>query len=165
MVIRFSMMRFPAALAAGLLALCACSETAADSAEAPAAMGETPAQADPAAADKAEVSTVAATSDNAGPGEFKETVKTVRCKVYDPGGDYDGPCKFTQWEGGSFMVSRDGDAEFFNGITEVVVEIDAPGIAGGSIRQAGESNFLGTMERHSDDRACWSSADFTVCAY
>jgi hypothetical protein len=62
------------------------------------------------------------------------------------------------------MVSRKGDADFFNGITQVVVEVDAPGIAGGSIRQNGELNPIGTMERHKDDRACWSSADFTVCA-
>lgn len=171
--------RFPvsyrsAVLVAGLLALGACSGADADAdadgaQDAPATSAEVGGDASSAPSDSISTNDAsaasAATPADSGPGEFKETVKTARCKVYDPGGDYEGPCQFTQWEGGSFMVNREANAEFFNGITEVVVEVDAPGIAGGSIRQGGESNFLGTMERHSDDRACWSSADFTVCAY
>lgn len=148
----------------------ACSGADADGAqEAPATSTQAGGDTSSAPSDRVSVNDASTTSApppaDSGPGEFKETVKTARCKVYDPGGDYEGPCQFTQWEGGSFMVSREGNDEFFNGITEVMVEVDAPGIAGGSIRQGGENNFLGTMERHSDDRACWSSADFTVCAY
>lgn len=170
MKVRFSVSYRSAMLAAGLLALGACSGADADRAqEAPATSTEAAGDTSSAPSDSVSVNDASTTSAappaDSGPGEFKETVKTARCKVYDPGGDYEGPCKFTQWEGGSFMVSREGNAEFFNGITEVMVEVDAPGIAGGSIRQGGENNFLGTMERHSDDRACWSSADFTVCAY
>jgi hypothetical protein len=133
-------------------------EVVADTAEADTAEAEEPAEA-PAK----KVAAVESEADTGLP-EFEETVKAARCKVYDPGGDYEGPCQFTTWGGGSFVVSRKGGAEFFNGITEVHVEIDAPGIAGGSVRQAGELNFIGTMERHKDDRACWSSEDFTVCA-
>lgn len=165
MGVKINRMFATAAAVASLLSLAACGGSEADEAapvETASETTDTAASAQPAAsADGAS----AAEAANAGPGEFKETVRAARCKIYDPGGDYEGPCQFTEWEGGSFMVSRSDNAEFFAGITEVVVEVDAPGIAGGSIRQQGESNFLGTMERHSDDGACWSSADFTVCAY
>ena len=185
MAMRFSMLGSAAILTAGLLALAACNgaetEVAADdTAEVDTADDEAAASqtTDAASSDStpAEASKVAEASKTAAPakkaateesglGEVKETVKTARCNVYDPSGDYNGPCQFTQWGGSSFTVSRRGNAEFFNDITEVVVEVDAPGVAGGSIRQNGELNYIGTMERHKDDRACWSSEDFTVCAY
>lgn len=175
MAIRFSVVCTSPMLAASLFALSACGgtegasgETAEADAMAAEAEGDAPATPAQAGSEAAGEDTVAATTkaDTGSPAadEFEETVKTARCKVYDPGGDYEGPCQFTTWGSGSFVVSRKGGAEFFNGITEVHVEIDAPGVAGGSIRQAGELNFIGTMERHKDDRACWSSADFTVCA-
>ncbi|WP_370177617.1 hypothetical protein [Alteriqipengyuania sp.] len=184
MAIRFPALGSSVVLAAGLLTLAACNgaETEADenhTAEVDAGEGEadsdtsdeassvaSDSKPEATSADKSKAATPAKTaSSESGAGDFKETVKTARCKIYDPGGDYNGPCQFKQWGGASFSVDRRGNAEFFAGITEVVVEVDRPGIAGGSIRQDGELNFLGTMERHSDDRACWSSEDFTVCAY
>jgi hypothetical protein len=154
-----------AGLAAALLALAGCEGGAeADRADTADTAGEDAAEAGEPAEKPAMKVAAAEPQEESGPPEFKETVKSARCKVYDPGGDYDGPCQFTTWGGGSFMVSRKGGEEFFGGITEVVVEIDAPGVAGGSVRQNGELNPIGTMERHTDDRACWSSADFTVCA-
>ena len=121
------------------------------------------ATANPAANSGATAST--ATADQAaGAGDGGETVRQVQCRVSDPGGEYNGACEFVQWGGSSFSVRRAGNAAFFNGITEVIVEIDAPGVGGGSIRQNGELAPIGRMRRHSDDRACWSNGDLTVCA-
>lgn len=163
---RFSNAGLAGVIAAGLLALAACSGAETGETDSAAATSADAAPDAPAAADTAEATSDGGEmADAGGPGDFKETVKPARCKIYDPGGDYEGPCQFTQWGSASFMVNRADNGEFFSGITEVVVEVDAPGVAGGSIRQNGELNPLGTMERHSDDTACWSSADFTVCAY
>ena len=171
MRIQISMWTSAAALAAALMTLGACSGAEADKDGDTAAAATKEAAEKPSAKgdDEAKATKVAAKDEAAdeglGPDDFEETVKTARCKIYDPGGEYEGPCQFTQWGGASFMVSRKDGSEFFNGITEVSVEVDAPGVAGGSVRQEGENNFIGTMERHKDDKACWSSADFTVCAY
>ena len=165
MIKHFARRGAAAGLAAAMLALAACGGGAGtDAAGTSDSAGKDAAEAGEPTEKPAEKVAAAEPQEESGPPEFEETVKSVRCKVYDPGGDYEGPCQFTTWGGGSFMVSRKGGEEFFGGITEVVVEIDAPGVAGGSLRQNGELNPIGTMERHKDDRSCWSSADFTVCA-
>jgi hypothetical protein len=50
------------------------------------------------------------------------------------------------------MMGRRGGEAFFSGITELRVEIDAHGLAGGGIRQEGEPNAIGTMHRRKNDR-------------
>lgn len=160
--------RLPAAfVTASLFALAACGGEEAEApaqteAETEAAAETTTATEDAPAADAPETTEPA---EESGLGEFTESVRTVECKVYDPGGDFEGPCEFTQWGGPSFTLTRADGSAFFADITEVVVEVDAPGIAGGSIRQNGDLMPIGTMTRHEDDKACWSSEDFTACAY
>jgi hypothetical protein len=161
-----------AAVCAAALMAAACGDaaegdvaSAAEQSTAEGADGTPPAEAGAEAADAADPAAASDAAFDTGMPDDSESVRSARCRVYDPGGDYDGPCEFVQWGGPSFLVRRAGGEPFFADISEVVVEVDAPGVAGGSIRQSGELNPLGTMNRHTDDRACWSSADFTVCAY
>lgn len=102
--------------------------------------------------------------------------KLARCAIshggYDDKGNptkgqsYEGPCLFKSEKGGSFTVSRAGDAPFWTGDDEVTtisvgVEGDDAQVTG--ISKRGISRW-GYGKRLASDRACWSGDEFTVCA-
>lgn len=75
---------------------------------------------------------------------------------------YDGACTFEALGGGSFVITPPEGEMFSDDATEFVIEVDAPGVAGMSMRVGGELNFLGTATQ---DGACWNSESYMVCAY
>lgn len=93
------------------------------------------------------------------------TSKSARCKIIGKMEDYDGPCRFISRGGGSFTVKRDDGGDFFNDMTEVMLDVTGKGTGRVSVRQMGSVTSFGTMTRSSSDSACWEKESFEVCAY
>jgi hypothetical protein len=92
------------------------------------------------------------------------TGKPARCHTepLDSDLEYDGPCNFEALGGGSFVITPPQGKTFSDDATEFVIEVDAPNVAGMSMRVGGELNFLGTARRKG---ACWESESYQLCVY
>jgi hypothetical protein len=92
------------------------------------------------------------------------TGKPARCHTepLDSDLEYDGPCNFEALGGGSFVITPPQGKTFSDDATEFVIEVDAPNVAGMSMRVGGELNFLGTARRNG---ACWEAESYLLCVY
>jgi hypothetical protein len=90
------------------------------------------------------------------------TSKPARCHTepLDSDLEYDGPCNFEALDGGSFVITPPMGKTFSDDATEFVIEVDAPNVAGMSMRVGGELNFLGTARRKV---ACWETESYQLC--
>lgn len=79
----------------------------------------------------------------------------------------DAPCEFLSEDGkGSFsLAARGGDGELFSGMRVVSVIVVSPGVAEvRGLTSAGVNSRWGEARRSRKDRACWTGADFEICA-
>lgn len=93
--------------------------------------------------------------------------RVVRCAVKAAGvAPYRGSCRFRAEAGGSFSLRPVRAAAFPGGITDVSVFITAPGQAEvRGLTRAGINSRWGEAGRSPRDRACWTGADFEICAW
>lgn len=93
-----------------------------------------------------------------------EGQKMARC-IIGPN-KYEGPCVFRADKNGSFSISRRDQSTLFSNVSVVSVSIVETGKAEvRGLTTEGVNSRWGMATRSEDDRACWSGADFEVCAY
>ena len=91
---------------------------------------------------------------------------SARCDIRSADAQYVGPCEFNSGKGGSFTVRRDGGTVPLLGpITDVSVTLFNSGAEVRGMTTDGTNSRWGTAERSAEDPACWTGADFEVCAY
>jgi hypothetical protein len=93
--------------------------------------------------------------------------RVVRCAVTGAGfAAYRGSCRFRAEAGGSFGLRPARAAAFPGGISDVSVHITTPGEAEvRGLTRDGINSRWGEARRSRRDRACWTGADFEVCAW
>jgi len=91
----------------------------------------------------------------------------AQCVVKSSGAQpYRGPCRFVAEEKGSFTVRPAGRRAFPGGVSAISVSIVSPGLAEvRGVTREGINSRWGEARRSRRDRACWTGADFSVCAY
>ena len=78
---------------------------------------------------------------------------------------YSGTCLFSQGEKGSFMI-RKSDSEIIPSIMNISVYVLSPGVAEvRGLTKHGINSRWGPAKRSQEDPACWTGADFEICAY
>jgi hypothetical protein len=94
--------------------------------------------------------------------------REVRCTLYEYRAiAYDGPCNFEpDGRDGSFTLSsRRAGGSLTKDIVMVSVSVIAPGVAEvRGLTRAGINSRWGEANRSRQDGACWTGADFQVCA-
>ena len=93
--------------------------------------------------------------------------KNARCVIRQQGEvAYAGPCVFIADQNGSFAVRRLNGQPLLPEITDVSVTLTAAGEAEvRGLTVHGINSRWGPARRNRRDRACWTGADFEVCAY
>ena len=92
---------------------------------------------------------------------------SVKCLVKSAGqSPYVGQCLFTRTAGGSFSLSRPGGGVLLPRVTTVSVDVLPQGEAEvRGLTTDGINSRWGAAQRSTKDRACWTGADFEVCAW
>lgn len=92
--------------------------------------------------------------------------RPAKCVVIGNGmTPYDGTCKFTPDNGGSFAIEPIGTPGF-DGVTLISVAIVAPGVAEvRGLTRDGINSRWGEAKRSKSDPACWVGDDFKICVY
>ncbi|TLG74038.1 hypothetical protein [Methylocystis sp. B8] len=92
--------------------------------------------------------------------------KTAKCVVIGNGmTPYNGTCKFTPDNGGSFAIEPSGKSGF-DGVTLISVAIVSPGVAEvRGLTRDGVNSRWGEAKRSKADPACWVGSDFKICVY
>jgi hypothetical protein len=93
--------------------------------------------------------------------------RDARCSVKTAGApDYQGPCRFSPEEKGSFTIEPKGRRAFANGVTSISIWMVSAGIAEvRGLTRDGINSRWGEARRSKRDRACWLGSDFSVCVY
>lgn len=94
--------------------------------------------------------------------------RPVQCTVTSAGQvEFDGTCMFSAEGGGSFSLANvDPDAPLYGEVSIVSVTIVSPGTAEVSgLTIHGINSRWGEATRSRADGACWTGADFEVCAH
>ena len=148
----------------GAMLTAACSGPAADRSAADAQDSIDPAaqpQSEPAASPPE-----AAASPTEQEGDLPPAWTSARCDIRSADARYAGPCEFRSGKGGDFSVRRDGGAVPLLGtITDVSVTLVTGGAEVSGMTTDGVNSRWGAAKRSADDPACWTGADFEVCAY
>lgn len=92
--------------------------------------------------------------------------KPAKCVVIGNGmTPYNGMCKFTPDNGGSFAIEPTGKPAF-GGATVINVSVISPGVAEvRGLTRDGISSRWGEAKRSKADPACWLGGDFKICVY
>lgn len=94
--------------------------------------------------------------------------REARCTLYEYRAvAYDGPCNFEpDGRNGSFTLSsRRAGGSLTKDIVMVSVSVVSPGVAEvRGLTRAGVNSRWGEAKRSRQDGACWTGADFQVCA-
>ena len=79
--------------------------------------------------------------------------------------EYSGDCLFFQEANGSFSISK-SEGNILPTTTNVSVYVVSPGVADvRGLTVHGINSRWGEAQRSAKDPACWTGADFEVCAY
>ncbi|MWV29434.1 hypothetical protein [Aurantiacibacter rhizosphaerae] len=166
------MIRITSLAALSFLALAACGDadtptTGSEAVE----TAETPTQASASAQD-ATTDQQTASEPAPAPADAETTARSdgqreVRCHITnDRGLDFDQQCLFRAQSNGSFALSKADEAPLFENIT--MVNVSKTGTNSAEVRGLttdGINSRWGEATRSTDDPACWTGADFEVCAY
>lgn len=93
--------------------------------------------------------------------------RQARCVIRQNGAvAYSGRCQFTPDKGGSFSIRSSLTRPILPSITDVSVAVISPGNAEvRGLTTNGNNSRWGPAVRSKRDSACWTGADFEVCAY
>jgi len=95
-----------------------------------------------------------------------QTEITAECKITSGGEVLRGPCLFEAGEDGSFYVVTDDIPGLRGEISSISVTILEKGFAEvRGLTRDGINSRWGSAQRSTTDKACWTGADFEVCAY
>lgn len=91
-------------------------------------------------------------------------IKTSKCLLWPS--NFRGECNFEPRGRGSFSVTLDDGAPFYDDVTELFVSVYQEGRADVRALMAdGSSEMVGEAERSETYPACWIGDGFSVCAY
>lgn len=94
--------------------------------------------------------------------------RDARCTVHEyRTTPLDGPCNFEpDGRDGSFtLLSRRTGAPLYGDVVMISVSMISPGVAEvRGLTRAGVNSRWGEARRSNENRACWTGADFQVCA-
>ena len=95
-----------------------------------------------------------------------QTEIKAECKITSGGEVLRGPCLFEAGEDGSFYVETDDIPGLRGEISSISVTILEKGFAEvRGLTRDGINSRWGSAKRSTTDKACWTGADFEVCAY
>lgn len=78
---------------------------------------------------------------------------------------YAGRCQYSQGPSGSFRIRHADQRTILPSITDIAVTVVAPGIAEvRGLTTTGINSRWGPARRSRTDPACWTGADFEICA-
>ena len=139
----------------------------------------TEAQATPAPAETASATDGANGSENAGDTTAAQAStstaatpvtgkRVVDCKIVSNGTEeLAGPCQFSpQANGGFTLTAKSGQGALYGRISSVsVAKIDKTNAEVSGLTSDGINSRWGSATRSTQDPACWTGSDFSVCAY
>jgi hypothetical protein len=92
--------------------------------------------------------------------------KIVKCEIFTNNKPaFTGKCIFSSDKGGSFSLSGVKGTPFFDGISDVSVNIIENGVADvRGLTSDGMNSRWGEAKRSTKDKSCWIGDDFKICA-